>query len=413
MTDLSARDARRIALSATGLATPRPARRGAGALAAMTARLGMVQMDSVNVLTRAHYMPGFSRLGAYDPALLDRAASGPKRSLFEYWGHEAALIRVELQPALRWRMARARDGRGIYGGLARFGAERRPFIEAALKEVEARGPLAARDLTLGQKGAGGWWGWSEDKRAMEWLFWAGFVTTHSRRGFERIYDLTERVLPDVCSLPTPAEDEAQRQLVLAAASALGVATAADLRNYWRLPTADIAPRVRELVEAGALVKVAVEGWRQEAYMPADLATRLPRPKARALVSPFDPLLWERDRAERLFGFRYRIEIYTPAEQREHGYYVLPFLMGEAMAARLDLKADRATGRLMVKAAHAEPGADPQAAADALAGELALMAQWLRLDTVVVEDKGDLAPALRDACHRRGEPSDQTTLMTSG
>jgi uncharacterized protein YcaQ len=397
MIDLSAREARRLALSASGLASARPKRSGPGTLAAVADRLSMVQIDSVNVLTRAHYMPGFSRLGAYDRTLLDRAASGKKRRLFEYWGHEAALIRIDLQPSLRWRMERARAGIGIYGGLARFGRERREAIEAALAEVEKRGPLSAGELGLSGRGAGGWWGWSDDKRAMEWLFWAGFVTTHSRRGFERVYDLTERVLPDVTARPTPPEGEAQRTLVMAAARALGVATTADLRNYWRLPVADAQARVDELVEAGELLPARVEGWRQSAYVAASIPLRAPRPKAQALVSPFDPLLWERDRAERLFGFRYRIEIYTPAEKREHGYYVLPFLMGETMAARVDLKADRSGRKLVVKAAHGEPGVARGTTAAALGNELRLMAHWLDLDEVTVEPSGDLAVELCAAC----------------
>ena len=392
MIALSQREARRLALSAVGLARPRPARPGPAALAAMFERLGQVQIDSVNVLTRAHYMPGFARLGAYDPALLDRAAYGRKRQVFEYWGHEASLIRLDLQPHLRWRMARARAGTGVWGGLNRFAAARRDFIDAVLREVEARGPTAARDLADAGKATGSWWGWSEGKRALEWLFWAGLVTTHSRRGFERVYDLTDRVLPEIAALPTPDAATQQRTLLMVAAGALGIATTGDLRAYWRIGPADAAARVAELVEAGALIAAKVEGWRDTAYVSKDSVTPR-RPAHAALVSPFDPLLWERDRAERLFGFRYRIEIYVPAAKREHGYYVLPFLIGDRVAARLDLKADRAGRRLIVAAAHLEPGADRDATAAALRDELRLLAGWLRLDDIAVQPRGDLASAL--------------------
>jgi uncharacterized protein YcaQ len=389
---LSAREARRIALAAVGLATPRPLRRGPAALGAMIDRLAQVQIDSVNVLARAHYMPAFARLGAYDVAAFDAMARGKRRRLFEYWGHEAALIDVALQPALRWRMTRARAGAAGYGSLRRFAAERRDFIDAVLAEIERRGPLAARDVTGGGKATGSWWGWSDGKRALEWLFLAGVVTTHSRRGFERLYDLPERVIPAAAALPDPGEAEGQRRLLLAAARALGVATAGDLRAYWRIGPADAAARLAELVEAGALQLACVEGWAHPAYLPAGVH-RAPRPKAVALVSPFDPLLWERDRAERLLGVRYRIEIYTPAHKREHGYYVLPVLIGERVAARLDLKADRARRRLVVAAAHLEAGSPPGPTAEAVRAELAELARWLALDTVVVEPKGDLAALL--------------------
>jgi uncharacterized protein YcaQ len=392
MLELSLREARRIALRAAGFASPRPKRAGPAGLTALFDRLGMVQIDSVNVLARAHYMPGFSRLGGYDPGLLDRAAKGRRRTLFEYWGHEASLIRLDLQPALRWRMAQARDGIGIYGGLARFGRERRDFIDAVLREVEARGPLAAGDLAEGGKAAGGWWGWSDGKRALEWLFWAGFVTTRERRGFERVYDLTERALPEIAAAATPSPAEAQRTLLMAAARALGIATLGDLRAYWRIGPQDAARRIDELVETGALLPAQVQGWRQAAYLHPDAAAG-GKPKGAALVSPFDPLLWERDRAERLFGFRYRIEIYVPAHKREHGYYVLPFLEGERLAARLDLKADRAGRRLLVNAAHLEPGGDRDRTAEAVSTELRLLADWLRLDRVEIAARGDLAPAL--------------------
>lgn len=392
LVSLSARQARRLALQAALLASPRPQRRGRSAFGRIVARLSMLQMDSVSVLARAHFMPAFSRLGAYDIGMLEKAAYGRRRQLFEYWGHEASLIRLDLQPSLRWRMARARSGVGIYAGLVRFAEARSGFIGDVMREVEQRGPLTARDLAEGGRSSGsGWWGWSEGKRALEWLFWAGLVTTHSRRGFERVYDVTERVLPVAALLPTPAEDEGQRNLLLAAARALGVATMGDLRAYWRIGPQDAAARVAELVEAGSLIRARVEGWKQPAFLARELdAPR--RAAAAGLVSPFDPLLWERDRAERLFGFRYRIEIYTPAHKREHGYYVLPFLLQDGIAARLDLKAERSRSRLIVKAAHLEPGARADTAFR-LAVELREVGNWLRLESIEVEPRGDLAPAL--------------------
>ena len=391
---LSRREARRIALHAQGFVGARPPRASGARLEAMLGRLGMVQIDSVNVLARAHYMPAFSRLGPYDVELLHGSAYGPRRGLFEYWGHEASLVRLDLQPALRWRMARAARGEGIYGELARFGAERTGFIAEVLREVETRGALSARELQEGGRGAGAWWGWSDGKRALEWLFWAGRVTTAARRGFERVYDLPERVLPPgILGLPTPCEAEAHRALVRVAAGALGVATERDLRDYWRLDPLDARQAVAALVEAGDLAPVEVEGWSGPAYLARDAVVPR-RLKVSALVSPFDPLLWERPRAERLFGMRYRIEIYTPAHLREHGYYVLPFLWGDRVAARVDLKADRKTRRLLVQAAHAEPGA-PTDTAVALAGELALLSRWLGLDAIEVAERGDLSQILAE------------------
>jgi hypothetical protein len=387
---LTLAQARRIALAAQGFAEPRPRMPSRRHAARALDRLALVQIDSVNVLARAHTMPLFSRLGPYDGAFLDDAAYHPRRrSLFEYWGHEASLIRLDLHPLLRWRMERAARGEGTYGSVARFGRERRDFVEAAWRQVEARGPLAARDLADGGTGRGSWWGWSDGKRALEWLFWAGRVTTAARRGFERVYDLPERVLPpEVLALPTPELAEAQRGLVRVAARALGVATERDLRDYFRLGVADAKARIAELVAEGALLPVAVEGWRGVAYLDPQ-ARRPRRVEARALVSPFDPLMWERDRAERLFGFRYRIEIYTPAHKREHGYYALPFLLGEAIVARVDLKADRAAGRLLVQGLHLERGADPDAAGPALGEELREVARWLSLTDIAVPSRTNL------------------------
>ena len=393
--DLSAVQARRIALAAQGFADQRPLgvpdRR---ALRRVLGRVGALQIDSVNVLVRSHYLPLFSRLGRYPVALLDRAAYRAPRELFEYWGHEASLLPVAAHPLFRWRMERAMHE--AWGGMRRIQRERPGYVEAVLQEVRARGPISAGELEDGERPrrSGPWWDWHDAKRALEWLFWSGQVTAAGRRGFERLYDLPERVLPaGVLAAPTPSAADAQRELVRIAARALGIGTERDLRDYFRLAAADVRPRVAELVEAGELLPVAVEGWRQRAYL--DPAARLPRRvPGRALLSPFDSLVWERERTERLFGMRYRIEIYTPVERRVHGYYVLPFLLGDGLAARVDLKADRAAGVLRAQAAWAQDGHGPGLVAEGLAAELRSMAGWLGLERVEAADRGDLAPALR-------------------
>ena len=390
--DLSLKQARRIALTAQGFAESRrhaaPGKRHFGKVAE---RLGVIQIDSVNVLTRTHYLPAFSRLGDYPQGVLEAEAWGKKRTLFEYWGHEASLLPLELQPLLRWRMARAEAGE-TWGGLARFGRERRAYIDTILAEIEKRGPVTGGDFATGPRGQPGWWSWSEGKRALEWLFWAGYLTTATRRGFERVYDLTERALPAaIVDLPTPDEADAMRALVLRSARAMGVATEADLRDYYRLQLDGARRAVRELVEAGDLTQVKVQGWDKPAFLHPEAKPR--RINAHALLSPFDNLIWFRDRTERLFGLKVRLEIYTPAEKRVHGYYVLPFLEGEAITARVDLKADRQAKALRVQAAHAEPEAGPETPA-ALAAELARMAGWLGLERVEVAGKGDLAGRLQ-------------------
>jgi uncharacterized protein YcaQ len=394
----SRREAIRIALAAQGLNRGRrDGRKTRTHLAQIVDRLSLIQMDSVNVLARAHYMPLFSRLGAYDPALLEAGAwDKRRRTLFEYWAHEASLLPLTLQPYMRWRMARAERMEGIYGGIATLAREKPDFVAGVLAEVETRGPTAAGDLDRANHKGSSWWGWTDTKIALEYLFWSGRITTTTRRGFERIYDLTERVIPEIIqAIPTPSEADAQRHLVGLAARALGIATESDLRDYFRLDLADAKARVAELVEARRLIPVTVEGWRQPAYLEAEAAIPA-RVSGRALVSPFDPLVWERDRTERLFGFRYRLEIYTPAAKREHGYYVLPFLLGDALAARVDLKAERKTGALRVAAAYLEPGGKADRVASELAAELRLMAGWLGLERVEIDQKGNLAAALSSA-----------------
>ena len=397
VTRLTANAARRIALAAQGFGEARPsATVNAGHAGRVLDRLSLLQIDSVNVLARAHTLPFFSRLGPYPDGLLDRLAYGRKRRLFEYWAHEASLIPLTHQPLFRWRMDRAARGEGIYKGLAKFARERRDFIEAVYREIAESGPISAGALSEGGKAKGGWWGWSDGKIAVEVLFWAGRITTATRNNFTRIYDLSERVWPEeIQALPTPPVEEAQRRLLMLAAKALGVATEPDLRDYFRLSPADSKARLVELVEEGALLPVEVAGWKQPAYLYPE-ARRPRRIAARALLVPFDPLVWYRDRAERLFDFHYRIEIYTPAAKRVHGYYVLPFLLGDRLVGRVDLKADRAGGSLLVQAAHAEHDVRHEEVAEDLAAELAALAHWLGLERIVVAPRGDLSASLGDA-----------------
>lgn len=376
MSDLSLAEARRIALAAQGFVDPPP--RGTvdrRLLRRVLGRVGLLQIDSVNVLVRAQYMPPFSRLGPYDPLLLERAAYGRDRILFEYWGHEASLLPLELHPLLRWRMERARRGIGTWGRVARLIQEEPAILERLRGEIAERGPLPASAFD-GARGRGSWWGWSEVKIGLEALFWCGDLTTAGRKGFERIYDLPERVLPrSVIDAPTPPEADAQRELVRIAARALGVAAERDLRDYFRLDLDDARGRVGELVESGELIEVRIEGLRGTRYLTRDARTPR-RVAARALLSPFDPLVWERARTRELFEFDYRLEIYTPAHKRVHGYYVLPFLLGDRLVARVDLKHDRAHRILRVLATHVEPGIRKSEIMPDLREELHLMAEWL-------------------------------------
>jgi uncharacterized protein YcaQ len=400
---LSAATARRIALGAQGFADPRPTGvPDVRHLRRVLRRVGVIQMDSVNVLQRAHYLPAYSRLGPYPTRLLDRAAHAAPRELFEYWGHEASLVPVRLQPALRWRMAEAEQH--AWNGVRRLAAERPELVARVRDEVARRGPLTAREIqddTVRDRKDWGW-NWSAVKTSLEWLFYCGEVTSAARLPtFERLYDLPERVLPaDVLATPTPAPAQAYQQLVRTAASALGVATEPDLRDYFRLPAAASRPAVAALVAAGELIEVEVDGWPAPAYL--DPGARRPRRiTARTLISPFDPLIWLRSRAERLFGFSYRIEIYVPPHRRVHGYYVLPFLLDDALVARVDLKADRAAGLLRVPAAWIEPRPPGGVArvAGELAAELRTLAGWLGLSDVARPEQGDLAGPLAAALER--------------
>ncbi|VVQ15209.1 hypothetical protein PS938_04128 [Pseudomonas fluorescens] len=398
------KQARRLALAAQGFnGRSPPAAIKAIALNRLIERLGVLQIDSVNAVVRSHYLPLFSRLGNYSSDLLDQAAwsQGRRRTLFEYWGHEASLLPLSMYPLMRWRMQRASRGEDIYEQLARFGREQQDTIRRVLASVEEQGALSAGSLSTRQERASPWWDWSAEKHALEWLFAAGEVTVAGRRGFERLYDLPERVIPRaVLAHPVLSEDDAQRGLLRHAATALGVGTEKDLRDYFRLNPADSRPHLAELVEAGELLICEVQGWRQPAYC-------LPEPKvprkvtASALLSPFDSLIWERSRTERLFDFRYRLEIYTPQDKRVYGYYVLPFLHNERIAARVDLRAERVAGRLAVHAVHEEePGLDDEGML-ALAVNLRQMAGWLELAQVQMNCPRASADRLRVALSQIG------------
>ncbi|WPN99912.1 winged helix-turn-helix domain-containing protein [Pseudomonas sp. MUP55] len=394
----SLKQARCMALAAQGFSGRQPpAQIKAAHLNRLIARLGVLQIDSVNAVVRSHYLPLFSRLGNYSPLMLEQAAwsQGRRRSLFEYWGHEASLLPMAMYPLMRWRMERAKQGQGIYAQMARFGREQQSTVQRVLRAVQQQGPLGAGSLSTREERAGPWWDWSDEKHALEWLFAAGLVTVAGRRGFERLYDLPERVLPGEILQINVGEADAQRGLLLHSATALGVATEKDLRDYFRLEPADSRLRLAELVEDGQLLSCQVQGWNQAAYC-------LPEPKvprsvsASALLSPFDSLVWERARTERLFDFRYRLEIYTPQHKRVFGYYVLPFLHNERIAARVDLRAERANGCLAVHAVHEEePGLDEQGMV-ALARSLRQMADWLGLQRVLLNCQRPSAARLRVA-----------------
>jgi uncharacterized protein YcaQ len=398
---LTGTQARRIAVAAQGFAEPRPTGAVTRAhLRRLISRIQVLQLDSVSVAVRAHYAPVFSRLGPYDRDVLDRAAwshsARSPRLLVEYWTHEAALMAVDDWPLLRWRMreyTHGRWGREIVKKNGRLADD----IVAAIAEL---GPATAGQIEahLGadQRGRKGpWWDRSDTKWVTEALWSAGVLTTATRIGFARHYDLTERVLPPDVVAREVGDDEAVRELILRAAGALGVGTEADIRDYFRLSPKQSKPAVAKLVADGELETVDVDGWAAPAYMPA--GHKIPRrDRGTALLCPFDPLIFFRPRVERLFAFHYRIEIYVPQPKRQFGYYVWPFLLDGRLVGRVDLKADRTQGALNVVGAFAEPGEQPARVAAALAPELRTMATWLGLADVRVGKRGDLAPLLRRA-----------------
>ncbi len=391
MQSLSTAQARRVTLAAQGFLDRRHQPATLRTLTRTVGRTGVLQIDSVNVLARAHYMPLYSRMGAYDVELLHRASGRSPRRLVEYWAHVAAFMPVELWPMMRPRMERFR-AEGHQWEVLRHNPT---LVSSLLDEVRVDGAKTARDLDDGLPRRKEHWGWnwSETKKALEYLFAVGDLAVAGRNSqFERVYDLPERVIPHaVLDQPELTRDEAALELVRRAATSHGVATIRCLADYYRMRADTTKGAVDRLVETGELVPVTVQGWARPAYLHRD--ARVPRRvAARALLSPFDPLVWERERTERLFDFFYRIEIYVPQGKRVHGYYVLPFLLGERIVARVDLKADRAGGRLLVKGAFAEPDAPPQTAAE-LAAELADLAGWLGLADVAVEPNGDLSGPL--------------------
>jgi uncharacterized protein len=408
---MSLAQARRVALAAQGFGVDRPqpdAGKPAGSPITMRQiqrvidTVGILQIDSVNVLSRSHYLPMFSRLGNYPRALLDRASSAAPRRLVEYWAHEASFVPPQTHRLLRWRMARAHDE--AWGGMTRTARERADLMEVVRHVVADHGPLtaAAAERLIGddrpRERNGEWgWNWSDVKRAIEFLFWSGELSSAGRTSqFERRYDLPDRVLPAaVASAPDPDPDDARRDLVRIAARAMGVSSERCLRDYFRLKPGEARAAIADLVDAGELIPATVVGWNRPVYLHPE--ARLPRRiTARALLSPFDSLVWERPRTEALWNFRLRLEIYTPAAKRVHGYYVLPFLLGDLLVARVDLKADRAPGgggTLLVRTSWVEPGVPPEAVAPDLAEELQLMAEWLELDKVAVQPVGDLAAVL--------------------
>lgn len=378
---LSREEARRVTLAAQALTSAPESPATLRAMRALVQRQGALQIDSVNVLVRAQYLPVFSRLGAYDRNWLERMVYGKPRRFFEYWGHEASYIPLELFPAMRWRMERSRAGKGVWQNVARVGRDLPKLVAGVRKRFADEGPLSAsqfEDARNREK----WWGWTDTKRAIEFLFWCGELTPVGRRtSFERIYDLTSRALPAPVVERQMNEDDQFDILVERAAAAYGIATEADLRDYFRMPVDQTRTALRRLVEREQLLPVQVEGWKPQAYLHRD--ARLPRASAArsALLSPFDPMVWNRDRVHRLFDFHYRIEIYTPAHKRVHGYYVLPYLLDGELAARVDLKADREASVLRVHSVHYEKRTDKRAALPRLRADLALLAQWLGLEHV--------------------------------
>ena len=413
MITLSLAEARRLAVASQGFA-PKPARPSIDHVRRLAARVHAFQIDSVNVLARAHYVPAFARLGPYPVAALD-ALAYEKRELFEYWGHAACLLPLSLYPLLRYRMEQHADWTQKY-----MRSPRGAYMAQVYAEVADRGPLAAAKLSRPGKRSGNWWGWSIGKTTLEHLFDIGLLAIAGRRGFERLYDIAERVIPRAArEAPAPPREQAMKQLILLAAQACGVGSFDDFTEYFYIDGLSdrsgpvprwarrrgrrlkpVGPRLlSELVDAGRLVPARVEGWKEQAYVLRGVA--VPRAvEARAFVTPFDSLVWNRRRLRRLFGMDYTIEIYTPVAKRVYGYYVFPFLLDDRIVARCDLKADRARRVLMVQSAHLEPGHDARRVIPALAQELQDLRTWLQLEHLEIGGRGDLAAKLRRAISAR-------------
>ena len=376
--ELTIVEARSLALAAQGFDKPRSKSKSSTADAVdVIKKLGVIQIDSVNVLVRSQELPLFARLGDHDRNAINKATAQSK--IFEYWGHEAAILPVEIQPLFRWKMNAARTGKIKHWGLTSFYADNKAFVKRILKHVEANGPVTARELSTRTTKKSSWWDWDEAKTALEYLFLTGQLMSCGRGSdFARIYDITERVLPSkILDTPTPTENEARKQLLVRAAKAQGVATLTDLADYYRQKTAVIKPLVNELVEQGELREVTVDTWVEKAFV--HRSAKPPKKLyATALLSPFDSLVWCRPRNERLFDFHYRIEIYTPKEKRKFGYYVLPFMMNGELVGRVDLKADRANAKLLVQSVHTEKGIKRASINGALTDELRALANWLDL-----------------------------------
>jgi uncharacterized protein len=390
---LSNGEARRIALGAQGFADPRPTGRiDRRHLRRVLDHIGLIQIDSVNVLVRSQELPLFARLGLHPRTLIDDATR--RGELFEYWVHEASLVPVDQYPLYRWRMGGPYRWPGFRRRVEGLGDD---YLERVYQRVVDEGPLVAGDLKARVGKRGTWWDYDDGKTALEALFYQGRITARRRpQDFARVYDLPERMLPaEVLARPALAEHEARKELLVLAAKYHGIGTLQDLADYHRLTPTLCKPALAELVEEGRVLPVTVAEWDRPAYLHPDARLR-PRIRARALLSPFDPVVWNRDRALRMFGFHYRIEIYTPPRLRQYGYYVLPFLLGDKLVGRVDLKADRANGVLLVQSASAEPGVDEREVAAELIQELRLMAAWLELDRIEVTGRGDLGPSLLQA-----------------
>jgi uncharacterized protein YcaQ len=405
---LSLPEARRLAVASQGFG-PRPAKPTIAHVRKLAARVHAFQIDSVNVLARAHYVPAFARLGPYRMESLDTLAYR-KRELFEYWGHAACLLPISLYPLMRYRMHPEETRTFVR-------SKRGTYVAQVYSDVAERGPIAASELSNPGKRSGNWWSWGAGKAAIEYLYDSGLVAIAGRRGFERLYDLAERVIPPTAlAAPAPPREESMKQLICLAAKACGVGTFGDITGYFKTDgwhdrvatepwwerkkgtnlgrAKPVAKRlVAELVEEGRLLPAHVDGWTEPAYLAPGV--RVPRAvHARALVTPFDSLVWDRKRIDRLFGMKYTIELYTPEPKRVYGYYVFPFLLGEKLVARCDLKADRQRKVLMVQSAFLERGQNVRNVVPELAGELRQMQAWLELDGIEVASRGDLAPKLR-------------------